>query len=76
MKIMTKNQAPGAIRIKVDGKKLSGRKDGDDVPQITHAAEFDDNGNADVADATGKALVAAVTGITEGHHKAPASTEK
>ncbi len=71
MKVHTTHKRLRHVGIKVDDVRPKGWKDGDPVPQIRHAADFDESGNATVDDATGRALMKAYGNhIKEGHAKA------
>ena len=66
------------MALKVDGKKPRGWKEGDDVPQVRHAVAFDEHGNADVSDDTGRVLMEAHPTLKKGHNDVspePTSTE-
>ncbi len=64
-----------ALSLKVDDEKPKGWEEGDDIPQIRHSAEFDENGNADVSDACGEVMVSTYKAIKKGHNPVPKSTE-
>ena len=80
MKIHITNLAVRSVCVNVDGRKPRGWKDGDPIPQVQHCADFDEQGNSDVGEAAGKALVAEYSHIKEGHKKirtsAPASSRE
>lgn len=80
MKIHITNLAVRSVCVNVDGRKPRGWKSGDPIPQIQHCADFDEQGNSDVGEAAGKALVAAYSHIKEGPRKirtsAPASSRE
>ena len=69
MKIHITNLAVRSVCVNVDGGKPRGWKDGDTVPQIQQCADFDEQGNSEVEEAAGKALVAEYSHIKEGHKK-------
>ena len=69
MKIHVTNPAVRSMCVNVDGRKPRGWKDGDPIPQVQYCAEFDGQGNSEVEDAAGKALVAEYSHIKEGHKK-------